>query len=300
MRRIDFIINPISGTKSKEELALDIEQVFPADRFDVRLHITAHPGQAKDIVHEAAYFNSDTIVAVGGDGTVNEVACAVIDARRPNLKLGVVPMGSGNGLARHAEIPTDINESLTVIRDGHSELIDYGDINGHRFFTTCGTGFDAEVGYRFSQMNMRGPISYGRAIIEMGAIYKPRQYRIFTDKEVFNDTFFMIVVGNAAQWGNNFYVTPNASQQDGLFSVSIVKPFLIIEAPIVTYQLMNKMFDHNVHVQTIETRKLRIESDNIGYSHIDGEPIKLDAPLEITMHPSGLRIICPLVRNNKL
>ncbi|MDO4496856.1 MAG: diacylglycerol kinase family lipid kinase [Bacteroidales bacterium] len=299
MRRIDFIVNPISGTHGKGELPALVAKMFPYPRFDVRIHITTRAGQGFQIAKEAIDRNSDTIVAVGGDGTVNEIASALAGCTR--VKLGIIPMGSGNGLALHAEIPLVMEEALEVIKNGHSELIDYGDVNGHLFFTTAGTGFDADVGEHFSKMGMRGPITYGRAIVEKAFHYQPRTYTIYTDHKVIKQEAFMITVGNAAQWGNHFYVAPGASQQDGLFNVTIVKPFLVLlNAPVMAIQLISRQFDQNRHVETFETRHLRIESEELGYFHVDGEPIKLESPVEITMHAASLRILVPLNRQGRL
>lgn len=295
MRRIDLIVNPISGTRSKADIPAIVSEVFPSDRFDVRIHITTHAGQGYQLAREAIELNSDTVVAVGGDGTINEIGRALVN--RTRVKFGIVPMGSGNGLARHAEIPMDVREALELVREGHSELIDYGDAAGHIFFTTAGTGFDADVGEHFSHMGLRGPITYGRAVIEKAILYKPRKYTLYADQRVLTMEAFMITVGNAAQWGNKMYVAPSASQQDGLFNVTIVKPFLLpLGAPKMMVQLLNRQFDRNQHVETLETRHFRIESSELGFFHVDGEPIKLSSPVDITMHASGLRIIVPRVR----
>lgn len=299
MRRIDLIVNPISGNHSKTDLPLLVGEIFPRDRYDVRIHYTTHAGQGYRIALEAIEMNSDTIVAVGGDGTVNEVGRALVE--RTRIKFGIVPMGSGNGLARHAEIPMDTREALELIREGHSELIDYGDVNGHLFFTTAGTGFDADVGEHFSHMGMRGPITYGRAIIEKAILYSPRKYTLYFDDQVITKEAFMITVGNASQWGNKMYVAPQASQQDGIFNVTLVKPFLVLlGAPVMAVQLLNRQFDRNEHVETYETRHLRIESPELGYFHVDGEPILFQSPVDISMHASGLRIIVPRERVGRL
>jgi len=299
MRRIDFIINPISGTRNKSEIPTLVHELFPAEKFDARIHVTAGPGQGYKIALESMNLNSDTIVAIGGDGTVNEIARALVNHTR--VKFGIVPMGSGNGLARHGEIPMDPREALELIRDGHSELIDYGDVNGHIFLTTAGTGFDADVGEHFSHMGTRGPLTYGRAILEKAILYKPRKYTIYTDNEVKKTEAYMITVANAAQWGNNIYVAPQASQQDGLFNVAIVKPYpVLLGTPAMAIDLINGRFDENEHVDAMATRHLRIESEELGYFHVDGEPIKFESPVDITMHPFGLRIIVPRNRTGRL
>ncbi|MBQ0056735.1 MAG: YegS/Rv2252/BmrU family lipid kinase [Bacteroidales bacterium] len=304
MIKVVIIVNPISGGKSKEDIPALAAEVFPACDYCVDIVETHYSGHGYLLAMQAIADGADTVVAVGGDGTVNEVGRAMITDT--NVKFGIVPMGSGNGLARHAEIPLESRAALELIREGYSELIDYGDVNGHIFFTTAGTGYDAEVSHRFSEMGdafgliKRGPITYFRAAIEMAATYVPKEYTIMTDHEVFHEKAFLITVGNAAQWGNMAYITPQASQQDGLFSVSIVKPFLYIEAPIMAVQLMSRQFDKNEHVRTIDTRHLRILCNDLGYCHVDGEPMLLDQPIDVSMHEAGLRIIVPRQRENRL
>lgn len=305
MRKIVVIVNPISGGKSKANIADIANQVFPACDYCVDVVYTQRGGHGYELAMQAIADGADTVVAVGGDGTINEVGKALITDT--SVKFGIVPMGSGNGLARHAEIPLDTYEAFELIRVGYSELIDYGDMNGHIFFTTAGTGFDAEVGERFAEMGKgfsllakRGPITYARAIIEMAATYTPREYTIMTDNEVFHERAFLITIGNAAQWGNKMYITPRASQQDGKFSVTVVKPFLYLEAPVMAVQLLNRRFDRNQHVRSIETRHLRILSEDMGYCHVDGEPMILEQPLDVTMHAAGLRIIVPKERKSIL
>ena len=305
MRKIVVIVNPISGGKSKDEIPQIVQETFPAYDYCVDIVETQRSGHGYELAMQAIADGADTVVAVGGDGTVNEIGRALITDT--SVKFGIVPMGSGNGLALHAEIPLDTRAAFKLIRTGHSELIDYGDMNGKIFFATAGTGFDAEVGQRFAEMSKtfsitgkRGPITYLRAIVEMAALYVPKEYTIMTDDEVFQQRAFLITVGNAAQWGNKAYIAPKASQQDGLFSVTVVKPFLYIEAPMMAMQLLNRRFDRNMHVRSIETRHLRILCDDIGYSHVDGEPMQLPSPLDVTMHPAGLRIIVPKKRKNLL
>lgn len=306
MRKIVVIVNPVAGGKSKTSIPDVVKEVFPPCDYCVDIVYTERAGHGYELALQAISDGADTIVAVGGDGTVNEIGKALITDT--NVSFGIVPMGSGNGLALHAEIPLDIKAAFELIKEGHSELIDYGDVNGHIFFTTAGTGYDAEVGQRFAEMGKqfnllgikRGPITYLRAIFEMAATYVPKEYTIMTDDEVFHLKAFLITIGNAAQWGNKFYITPRASQQDGIFSVSVVEPFLYLEAPVMAVQLMKRRIDENIHVRTISSKHLRILCDQIGYSHVDGEPMLLDQPLDITMHAAGLRIIVPKVRKEIL
>lgn len=139
--KITFIINPIAGTRQKEYIRQSISQRFSEEDADVIY--TAYPGHAFEIASEKVKEGCRAVVAVGGDGTVNEVASALVHS---DCRLGIIPVGSGNGLARHLRIPMHVPDALAVIENHKEQEIDAGEVNGRYFFCTCGTGFDASVG----------------------------------------------------------------------------------------------------------------------------------------------------------
>lgn len=290
-RSITVIINPIAGVRPKDEIPGVVHEMLPPDQFDVDIRFTEYAGHASEIATEAVARGADSVVAIGGDGTINETAKSLIGS---NTALGIVPMGSGNGLARHIQIPLEMKRALQVVRDGHRDVIDYGDVNGHIFFCTAGIGFDAMVSHEFSEKKGRGPINYARSAIEVFAKYNPLTYSIYTDDGKVNERAFLIAIGNAAQWGNNAYIAPRASMTDGLLDITIVKPFQLIEAPQMAMQLFSGHLDENPNVITFRSESIRIVAPQTHcIVHVDGEPFELNGVLIINVHKAGLYVLTP-------
>ena len=290
-RSIVVIINPIAGVRPKDEIPAIVREILTPDLFDVTIRFTEYAGHASEIAKEAVRNNIDTVVAIGGDGTINETAKCLIGS---NTALGIVPMGSGNGLARHRRIPLELSRALQVVKEGYRDCIDYGDVNGHIFFCTAGVGFDAVVSHEFAEKKGRGPINYAKSAIDVFSNYNPMTYAIYTDDDKFNEKAFLIAIGNAAQWGNNAFITPQASMHDGMLDITIVEPFPMVEAPQMAMQLFNRTLNDNQHVKTHRSENIRIVSpkpNNI--VHVDGEPFEMNGILHIGCHHAGLYILIP-------
>lgn len=291
MRSIVVIVNPIAGVRPKDVIPGIVREVLPSDMFDVEIRYTEYAGHASEIAKEAVAKGIDTVVAIGGDGTINEAAKSLIGSE---TALGIVPMGSGNGLARHIQIPLELSRALEVVRQGHRDKIDYGDVNGHIFFCTAGVGFDAVVSHEFAEKKGRGPINYAKSALEVFATYDPMTYSIYTDDGKICEKAFLIAIGNAAQWGNNAYITPRASMIDGLLDVTIVKPFPVVETPQMAMQLFAGNLDENPHVKTFRSENIRIVLPKPNsVVHVDGEPFELDGILNIGIHKAGLYVLTP-------
>ena len=175
MKRIVFIMNPISGTQNKAGIPELIEKTIDHDQFSYELRMTEYAGHASEIAREAMEQGVDIVVAIGGDGTVNEVARAIVHSQ---TALGIIPCGSGNGLARHLLLPMNLKKSIEIINSCEIHELDYGIINGHPFFCTCGMGFDAFVSHKFAEAGKRGPITYVENVLREGLKYKPETYEI--------------------------------------------------------------------------------------------------------------------------
>lgn len=291
MRSVLVIINPIAGVRPKDDIPNLVREVMPENEgFDVDIRFTERSGHASEMAKEAVKRGVDTVVAIGGDGTINETGCSLVGSK---VKFGIVPMGSGNGLARHIQIPLDITRALECIRDGYSEAVDYGTVNEHIFFCTAGIGFDAQVSAKFAEAGTRGPVTYLRSFMQLVGDYKPSTYVIYTDDGRVKEKSFMIAIGNASQWGNNAYITPNASMQDGLLDVTLVKPMPLYDIPKMALQLFTRELDQNSHVLSFRSSHLRIIMPQANVVHVDGEPMKMDGILDIQIHPKQLNIICP-------
>lgn len=291
MQRLLFIINPISGTSRKGKILKAIERRISRERFSVEIRYTEYAGHAVEIAREAAAEGFDAVVAVGGDGTVNEVARSLVHTQ---TALGIVPCGSGNGLARHLLIPMDTEKSLDIINAGVMTDLDYGRINDKLFFCTCGVGFDAFISLKFAEAGRRGLQTYVEKTLTDGLRYKPETYRIYIggeEGEMKEVDAFLIACANASQYGNNAYIAPDASMRDGLMDVVVLQPFSMLEAPLVAMQLFQRNITKNSHVQTFRTNRLCIERKTDGAAHCDGDPFVTSANIKVELIAGGLRAI---------
>ena len=239
-KNITFIVNPISGTKSKDALPLLVKQLIDDSLYECEIIKTEYAGHAAELASQCVNDHIDICVAVGGDGTVNEVARSLAHSE---TALGIIPCGSGNGLARHLCLPMDMKQALQVINAGKTDYFDYGVINDQPFFCTCGMGFDAYVSLKFAESGKRGLATYVENVLKEGLTYKPDTYIITDESGNHQYNAFLVACANASQYGNNAYIAPEASMQDGLLDVIIMEPFNIIEAAkVVIFFYLAKFF----------------------------------------------------------
>jgi YegS/Rv2252/BmrU family lipid kinase len=287
-KRILFIINPISGTAAKAQIPGKIEKYLDQERFDYEIRNTEYAGHATRLATQAAHDGIDIVVAIGGDGTVNEVARALVHTR---TALGIIPSGSGNGLARHLLIPLNVRKSIDIINRCEIHELDYGVINGYPFFCTCGMGFDAFVSQKFAETGKRGPITYIQKVLEEGVTYKPETYEICIDGDTTVYKAFLISCANASQYGNNAYIAPQASMSDGLMDVIIMEPFDVIEAPQIAIDMFSKTLDKSSKIKTMQTKHLHVHRSQPGVIHYDGDPVESGEDIDIHLEERGIRII---------
>ena len=283
-----FIVNPISGTTDKSRIVRLIPAYMDAQRFDVRILYTQFKGHAARIARQAVDEGVQVVVAVGGDGTVNEVARCLIHTQ---TALGIIPCGSGNGLARHLFIPMNPEGALQVLSTCSIEALDYGMINDTPFFCTCGIGFDAFVSSMFAKSERRGLLTYIENTLREGLRYKPDTYEIEIDGEKQHYKAFLIACANASQYGNNVYIAPRASMSDGLMDVTIMEPFTMLEAPQIAIQLFNKTIDQNSRIRTFRCKSLRIHRSQPGVIHFDGDPKEEGTDISVSLEPKGIRMV---------
>ncbi len=287
-KHIVFIVNPISGYRMKGEIPYLIQQELNHNIYSHTIIYTEYPGHAYEIAQQAVKDMATIVVAVGGDGTINEVGRALVHTE---TALGIIPCGSGNGLARHLTIPLHVRKALQIINSGEIHNLDYGKINDIPFFCTCGMGFDAFVSLKFASSGRRGPISYVETALSEVIKYKPETYEIEDEDEVVSHRAFLITCANASQWGNNAYIAPHASMSDGKMDIIIVEPFTAFDVPALTTQLFAKIIDKHSRIQTFKSRKIRIHRSRPGVIHFDGDPIMADADLVVETVPKGIKMV---------
>lgn len=288
LRKILFLINPKSGVQSKSSLPALIDKHIDKSKFEYAIKETQYKAHACELAKEAAEQGYDIVVAIGGDGTVNEVARSLVHT---NTALGIIPCGSGNGFARHIGIPINIKKSIIFLNNAEVKDIDYGKINGHSFFCTCGVGFDAVVSYNFADTAVRGLPGYVHRTVVDWVKYKSEVYEIECEDKTVNEKALVVACGNASQYGNNAYIAPGASMCDGKLSIAMLTPFSALSVPKVVTQLFNYSIEKNEHFRSLSASWVRIKRKKGGPVHFDGEPYMMDAELFVEIVPLGLKVM---------
>ncbi|MCF0220291.1 MAG: diacylglycerol kinase family lipid kinase [Muribaculaceae bacterium] len=287
MKRARLIINPISGTSSKKGGIEEQAREILKDLWDIECCYTTCAGDATRLAREAVDDGFDAVIAAGGDGTVNETARAMAHTDVP---MGIVPCGSGNGLARHMAIPIDVEGSLRIIALNHVVAVDCAVAAGRPYFCTFGVGYDAAVSEHFANAGHRGFISYLRSAFITARHFKPSDYVLtLPDGTVMERRAFLVAVCNASQYGNNAYIAPYASITDGLLDVTIIDDVNPLETARVGLELMTGFIDRNTRIQTFKTPSIEIVKPE-GVAHIDGEPVEMPTRVSIQCQPAALKV----------
>ncbi len=289
MKRILFIINPISGTRRKQAIPAEIEQHLDHTQYEHEIKFTKRAGHASELAREAAERGVDIVVAVGGDGTVNEVARSLVHTK---TALGIIPCGSGNGLARHLHIPVSPQKAIEILNLGVVHCLDYGKINGRPFFCTCGMGFDAFVSKKFSDSGKRGLLQYAKNTIGIGLHYKSEHYKVeFEDGRTEEMDAFLISCANASQYGNNAYIAPTASMKDGLMDIILMEPLNPIQGFHVLLQMFTRTLLSNRHVRLLRGTRVSITREEEGPIHCDGDPLMMGREVTIELIPHSFNVV---------
>ncbi len=290
IKRLLAIINPISGTKSKENIPALVNEIVDSEKYKVEIVFTQYAGHGAELTRQAVADKVDVVVAIGGDGTCNEIAREVINTP---TALGIIPVGSGNGLARHLGIPMDVSKALDLLNYGITVALDYCTANNLPFFCTSGVGFDALVSLKFAQGKHRGKLSYVAKALTEYLKYKPETYRIEMPDNTVTEKAFVIACGNASQYGNNAYIAPHASMLDGKIDVTVLMPFTPFDTAPLALLLFTKHIDQNSNITCFSTESVVIHREKAGVMHIDGEPLEMDARIEVRCFKGGLHAIIP-------
>ncbi len=287
-----FIINPCSGRKRGGMKYDQLIRKLTSGTYRQSVFFTEYAGHAAEIAGRLVAEGYTSIVAVGGDGTVNEVASQLVNSESA---LGIIPFGSGNGLARHLKIPLNWTRALKVIEDGKTWLIDAGTINDRWFFCTCGVGFDARIGHKFTKVNKRGFPAYLRIVVKEFGRYKARRYKFSVDGTKFRYKAFVITVANASQYGNNAFIAPQARIDDWEFDICIIKPFPAVQGFELGLKMFNKSIVESKYYETLRGTNIKFSKKKKKYNfHLDGEAIRFrNEKVHIRMHEKVLKVIVP-------
>ncbi|HHT21900.1 MAG TPA: YegS/Rv2252/BmrU family lipid kinase [Bacteroidales bacterium] len=290
-KNIAFVVNPISGTTRRKNVAEIIRKNLDFSQFNAcEIVITEQKGHGHELTLQFVEQQFDVVVAVGGDGTVNEVASALINS---DTTLGLISTGSGNGLARHLKIPQNIKQAVEHLNFSEPINMDYGLVNGDKaFFCTCGFGFDAYVSELFSKSTKRGLMGYIEKMVTGYFNYATQPYQLKGKDIDLQGNAFVITFANASQWGYNAYIAPNASIQDGVMDISIITNMPIIAIPTIAFQLFAKTIKKDqLLITTLKANEITLYRDEPGLFHLDGDPHELGKEIHIKIVPNGLKVM---------
>lgn len=255
---------------------------------EVEIRFTEYAGHGAEIADEIKS-EFDAIVAIGGDGTVNEIASQLVDS---NCALGVVPSGSGNGLARHLKIPLNLKSALERIATFNVESYDTGEVNGHFFIGTCGFGFDGYIAHLFDQYHKRGFISYAKLIAKEYQHYEPKKYVIKIGDETYEHTALVCAVANSSQFGNGFYISPNSDMTDGKMEITVIDKFPLIDSAAIGARFFTQTIDNSKYFRSYSfSDTVQIQVDEKVNFHVDGEPHSEQETFDISIKADSIKIL---------
>jgi YegS/Rv2252/BmrU family lipid kinase len=288
-QRLKFIINPIAGFRRDKSF---IEELIRrrCKNLDFAIVHTAAPGDATRVAQEAATEGYHAVVAVGGDGTVNETASGLVGT---DTALGILPRGSGNGLARSLNIPLQAAQALEVICSGKEHRIDAGRAAHRYFFVVTGVGFDANVGQKFNLAAWRGPLPYFYIAAREFANYQPEPLRLLIEDHAIDLTPFLVTVANTEQYGNGAIIAPHAKPDDGVLDVCVVQPMNFAEFVMQAPKLFNGKANTVPQITYYRSKNATIEKSGPVLFHVDGEAQMSDGPVNISVLPQALKVIVP-------
>lgn len=293
-RKIIYLINPISGTRGKSSLKDLIARQTKERRIPFEILPTVASGDYSFVEQKIREESVTDVAICGGDGSVNQVVQSLVHT---DVRFGIIPMGSGNGLALAAGIPRASNKALEIIFSGKARLTDAFLINDRFACMLCGLGFDAQVAHQFAEQPKRGLATYASLTTKNFFSAKAYPFTIYANKIEFTSEAFFLSIANSNQFGNNFTIAPQAVLSDGLLDVVIVKK---VAKPLLLFTVMRQVLtgrirkiENSLHSPVIyfQTTELTITNPQMAPMHIDGEPCETLSHLDIKVLPRHFKLI---------
>ncbi|WP_158538618.1 diacylglycerol/lipid kinase family protein [Chitinophaga skermanii] len=292
MRKILVIINKKAGTDREKSIQGVIEKHLPKDRFSVEITYLQYLGHGADLARDAVKANVDTVVAVGGDGSINEIAQGLVGS---NTALAIIPLGSGNGLARALKIPLNTAAAFQIIVDNKRQRMDVGYANEHLFLSNAGVGFDAVIADKFQHSKKRGLINYARLVISSFKNYVADQYNITSDKQQSKREAFLLTVANGNQFGYEFKLAPDASVFDGKLDVCVVPPINFWGLLPLSIHSLRGTINKSKYMQHFTGEQIHVKGQQLNCLQVDGDAAVLSTPGEVAFKivPAAIDVIIP-------
>ncbi len=289
-KRIRFIVNPFSGTSGKKVVPGMIKKYLDHSKFDYELVYTKRAGHAIELAKEGVELRFDYVAAVGGDGSVNEVAQSLL---RTDTVLIVLPGGSGNGFAMHLGLGRNIQKAIQIINTGKTIKVDTCSVNNRFFINVSGLGFDARIAYKTKQNSKRGFLPYFFTSLKEAQKFKPQKLEIRVDDKVIKGDYAAAVVANASMYGYHFTIAPRASMQDGIMDIMLIKKAPMYKYFMATFRFLNRTLDKSEITETHQGKSISILMREENYLHVDGEGYKTEKELNFNVHPKSLKVLAP-------
>jgi YegS/Rv2252/BmrU family lipid kinase len=286
-KRIWFIINPISGVRRKDDIPALIRRFLDHDTYTFEIQYTKHKGHAIELAQNAVQLGIDIVCAVGGDGSVHEVGTPLIGT---STSLAVIPIGSGNGLARHMLIPRNIKKAIQTINLNQQILMDTVMVNDQPFLGVGGYGLDAIIAKKFDEDHKRGFLTYVKHVFKEFFRYNPMNISIDTNGQIKKLPVVLCTIANTSEFGNGFKVSPKSDATDGKLELFLLKPFSLFGIPKMIYQFFTGRSDQSIYSEVISFQKAKISLPN-GVAHHDGEPLTVMREINVRVVPHSLHII---------
>ncbi|MBT9392396.1 diacylglycerol kinase family lipid kinase [Hymenobacter sp. NST-14] len=290
--RLLFVLNPISGDIDKAALQTTIRQYCAERGRTASFFFTTGEQDLARLRAQVAAHPPDAVFAAGGDGTVSLVAEALSGTACP---LGILPLGSGNGLAKDLGIPLVPEQALRLSWEHQIRRLDTLRVGGRFAAHLADMGFNARVVSRFNAGKVRGPAAYVRIATQEYAAYEPATYHIETDRETWTGPAFMLTMANANTFGSNVVINPDSKLDDGQFEICLIAPFPNAAAPGLLFRLYTSTFDASDYTHRLRCHWARIKvagADQV-LVQLDGEPCYLPAPVAVEIRPGTLRVLVP-------
>ena len=284
-----FIVNPFSGVGRQKGIEKYLAKNLDQSKFEFSLVYTERPHHATELCEDAIKKSFNLIVAVGGDGTVNEVARPLVGT---NIPMGIIPSGSGNGLARHLKIPIDPNKAIRLLNYFNSKKIDTVEVNDQFFVSIAGVGFDAFVAKKFAGQKRRGFFKYAQISLSEYFRYRPKKFTLTIDGRKLEKTALFISIANSDQFGYNTSISPKAKIDDGMIDICIMKKVPMWKTIFLAPLLFSRKIDRSSYLEIIRVREVEIMQTNM-HINLDGESVKMSKSLHFKVQPKSLTVVVP-------
>ncbi len=288
--KIRIIINPISGSGRRKKALRMIDDHLDIEKFDYEIVRTEYHRHALELTKQAIEDGCKAVIIAGGDGSINQVGETLAGT---DVALGILPSGSGNGLARSLDISLNLKKAVKILNGFNLRTIDTGLANGQPFMNMAGVGFDAAVSDGFHKAKLRGLFKYFLMGLSTLRNYELQSYSINADGREFERKAYLISMANSPQYGSDALVAPKALVDDGMLDAVVVNPFPFYQFFVLIYRLFKGTLNQSPYIKTFKFKQMTIQQERNDISHLDGEPCDLGKTIKININPLSLKVIVP-------